>query len=419
MLSRYSTPEMATLWSDEARYERWRQVELAVLDARAATDHIDRATIEAAHAASAPTPDAVEAEEVRVVHDVVAFLDAWTKPMDVEVASHVHRELTSSDVVDTAQALAMRDAARLIDDAVRDLVVVAAERALEFRDVLCVGRTHGQPAALTVVGHRFADFAHAVNRVRQRLQASTVMVAVITMSGPVGTGAGLAPDLVADIAHRLNLAVPPVTTQVVFRDGIAAWISDLALLGAVCEAIAIDVRLGQHDGVNELHEERLNSQEGSSAMPHKHNPITAENVTGLARVLRGYVTPTLEDIALWQHRDISHSSTERIVIPDAATLAQTITLRTAKLLSGLRVDHDRIRANIERAGIQLASADRLAQHMASGLRRAEAAANVREELAADDDRGFDLDASAAEVLQSAELARIFGRVKTLLEETSP
>lgn len=418
MLSRYSTPEMYTLWSDEARYERWRQVELAVLDARAAAGHIDPATAGAAHDVLAPSPDAVEAEEARVAHDVVAFLDAWTKPMDAGAASHVHRGLTSSDVVDTAQAVAIRDATRLIDDAVRDLIRVACERALEFRNVLCVGRTHGQPAALTVVGHRFADFAQAANRVRQRLQVSIATVAVINMSGPVGTGAGLEPDLVVDIAELLDLALAPVTTQVVFRDGIAAWASDLALLGAICEAIATDVRLGQHDGVNEFHEARLDVQEGSSSMPHKRNPIAAENIIGLARVLRGYVTPTLEDIALWQHRDISHSSTERVVIPDASTLAQSITLRTAKLLSGLRVDHDRVQTNIERAGAQLASADRLTQHMADGLSRADAAARVREELAADDVSLFDLDASATAVLQSAELARTFGHVQALLDKTN-
>lgn len=419
MLSRYSATEMSTIWSDEARYRRWREVELAVLAARVEQGLCPADDYRAASDAPAPTREAVEQAEADVRHDVVAFLEAWTADMSASVAARVHRDLTSSDVVDTAQALAVRDASALIAAVGAELVLMLVDRALELRNVPCVARTHGQAAALDVVGHRLADFAHAVDRALGRIAASAHAAAVVNISGPVGTGVGLPPAVAQHVATQLNLSVPEVTTQVMFRDVTAAWVSDLALLGAVCESIATDIRLGQHDGVGELLEGRGARQEGSSAMPHKKNPITAENITGLARVLRSYVGPMLENVALWQHRDLSHSSVERIVLPDAAALAHTIAVRTAGIISGLVVDERRLKSNIDRAGAELASSRLQSQLMADGVRRGEAAEQVRELLKDEKTAIGVIDSATDEVLNSAELDRVFSRLLALRSRYAP
>lgn len=415
MHSRYTSDAMATIWSDEARYERWRRVELAVLAAQVRAGAAPAEALAAAESAPAPTPAEIDAMEAIVRHDVVAFLDAWTTGMDAAVAGHVHRFLTSSDTVDTAQALALVDATDIILAVGRRLVLALADRALEHRATLCVARTHGQAAALAVVGHRFADLAFAADRALARLVGSRSEVAVINSSGPVGTGIDLPPTVVQDIADTLGLALAPVTTQVVFRDAIAAWVSDLALIGAVCEAVATDIRLGQHDGVAELAEPRQPGQQGSSAMPHKRNPISAENITGIARLLRGYVGPALEDVALWQHRDISHSSVERIILPDAAALCEHALAATGDAVSGVIVDVDALRSNIDRAGGTLASSRLQATLQGGGFRRKDAADAVREHISKGLLTTEALESAATQVLQSEALAATFDRLVELRE----
>lgn len=415
MLGRYTSDAMASIWSDSARYGRWRDVELAVLAAQVRHGGAPLSALEAATAVPAPSNAQVEEVEARVRHDLVAFLDAWTDQMNDSTASHIHRDLTSSDIVDTAQAKALAEASDLILAAGTRLVVALTERALEQRTTLCVARTHGQPAAFDVLGHRFADLAFAVDRALTRLVATVPLVAVANISGPVGTGLALPPELVADVASSLGLGVAPATTQVLFRDSIAAWVSDLTLLGAVCEAVATDIRIGQHDGITELAEPRKAGQEGSSAMPHKRNPIAAENITGLARVLRGYVGPSLEDVALWGHRDISHSSVERVVLPDAAAICEHVLTATARVVEGVFVDIGAVRNNIERAGSVLASNRAQTKAQATGLRRAEAAAVVRDRIRESDVSTSDLEEAAAEVLQSQALAAVFERTAALRE----
>lgn len=413
MLSRYTSDEMAAVWSDEARYGRWRHVELAVLAAQVSASTVPPEVLAEAEAVPVPSPAQVDAVEAEVRHDVVAFLDAWTTSMHAATAGHVHRLLTSSDTVDTAQAIALAEATDLIAAAGRRLVIALADKALEHRATLCVARTHGQPATFAVVGHRFADFACATDRALERLARTRTAVAVANISGPVGAGIDLPPALVAQIAKALGLGIPPTTTQVVFRDTIAAWTADLAVLGAVCEAVATDVRLGQHDGVAELAERRSSRQVGSSAMPHKRNPIAAENITGLGRLLRSYVGPAIEDVALWQHRDISHSSVERVVLPDSAALCERALAATAKMVEGLAVDHDAVAANIERAGAVLASNRLQAELMRHGARRAEAASALRERLDAGTVAAADVEASAAEVLASETMAETFATITEL------
>lgn len=222
--------------------------------------------------------------------------------------------------------------------------------------------------------------------------------------------------MVWDVAETVGPGVPPTTSQVVFRDSIAAWVTDLALLGAVCEAVATDIRLGQHDGIAELAEPRNEGQQGSSAMPHKQNPIAAENITGLARVLRGYTGPALEDVALWGHRDISHSSVERVVLPDAAALCEQVLTTTARAVEGVVVDRDAIQANIERAGALLASNRAQVAAQQDGLRRGAAAAAVRDRIQNGLVTRAEVDRAASEVLESGTLAETFAGVAHLREQ---
>ncbi len=280
---------------------------------------------------------------------------------------------------------------------------------------MCGTHTHGQPAALDVVGHRFADFAFAVHRSVARLETTRKQLMVANISGPVGTGIGLPVDLASRAAKILGLALPEVTTQVVFRDTIATWVADLALLAAACEAIATDVRIGQHDGVAEMAEPRGAAQEGSSAMPHKRNPISAENVVGVARLLRGYVQPALQSIALWQHRDISHSSVERVVLPDAAALAEHILCTAVRVVDGLHIDQQQLQANIDRAGPRVVSSRLLGQQLDAGAPRREAMNRVRERVDSGDTAIAEVEAAAADVLASEALTRSFAFVADLRE----
>jgi adenylosuccinate lyase len=415
MLSRYATDAMAAIWSDEAKYARWRQVEIAVIEARVAVGLTSAEVLAAVLETQAPTVAEVTAVEEQVRHDVLAFLYAWTDQMDPAIAAHIHRDLTSSDVVDTAQAVALGTATELIVERARRLIVSLADKALEHRATLCVARTHGQPAALDVVGHRFVDFALAMERSVARLEATRQQMMVANLSGPVGTGIGLPVELASRAAQSLGLALPEVTTQVVFRDVIAAWIADLAVLGATCEAVATDVRIGQHDGVAEMAEPRKAGQEGSSAMPHKRNPVGAENIVGIARLLRGYVQPALESIALWQHRDISHSSVERVVLPDAAALAEHIVNATVCVVDGLHIDQDMLAANIDRAGAQLVSSKLLNRQLNVGAPRREAIVRVREQVESNTVGMAELQAAADEVLASERLALAFASVSDLRE----
>lgn len=413
MLSRYTSDSMDAIWADGARYERWRQVEIAVLAAQVRAGVTPAEVMEAAESVPLPTSTEIEAVEAEVRHDVVAFLDAWTADMDARTAGHLHRHLTSSDIVDTAQALAISNATDLILVAAGRLIVALTDRALEHRATLCVARTHGQAAAFDVLGHRFADFAFAADRAVVRLKRTQETVAVVNVSGPVGAGVNIPAELVRDVAVTLGLAVPPTTTQVVFRDTIATWVTDLALLGAVCEAVATDIRIGQHDGVSELSEPQNQGQEGSSAMPHKRNPISAENITGIARLLRGYVGPVLEDVALWQHRDISHSSVERVVLPDASALCEHVLATTARMVEGMVVDEEAVRANIARAGGALASSGLQAARMVRGVRRKDAAREVRERISTGTVTPDEVEAATADVLESDALAETFDQITEL------
>src|SRR6266571_1127356 len=351
MIERYTLPEMGRVWSEAHKYELWCRVETLVLAAHARAGTVPAESVEPVRSAPPPTPDAVAAVEAVTDHDVIAFLTAWadnTTPRSA--AAWVHYGMTSSDLLDTALAVQLAEASDLLVAKATRLVAVLRDHALAHRDTLRPGRTHGIHAEPDTWGHRVADFAFAMARARDRLARARDAVAVGTLSGPVGTYSNIDPAIEAEVMAALELRAADVATQVVMRDGIAEWVSALALAATVGEAVALEVRHGQRTEVRELAEPFRAGQKGSSAMPHKKNPIRSERICGLARVIRGYVTPVTEGIPLWHERDISHSSTERVFLPDAAITTDYLLNLTAGLVEGLVVDVARMRANLDLTG---------------------------------------------------------------------
>jgi adenylosuccinate lyase len=373
VISRYTRPEMGHVWSEAHKYELWCRVETLVLEAHARAGTVPADSVDPVRAAAPPTPEAVAEVEAVTDHDVIAFLTAWadnTSPRSA--AAYVHFGMTSSDLVDTALAVQLTEATDILLAKADALVAVLRDHALAHRDTLRPGRTHGIHAEPDVWGHRVADFAFAAARGRDRLRRARQAVAVGKLSGPVGNYSNIDPDIEAAVMPALGLRPADVATQVVMRDGISEWVSALAILATVCEAVALEVRHGQRTEVRELAEPFGRGQKGSSAMPHKKNPIRSERICGLARVVRGYVTPVLEGIPLWHERDISHSSVERIALPDAAISVDYLLYLTTGLIEGLVVDAERMRANLDATHGLLYSSAALLELVASGVAREDA-----------------------------------------------
>jgi adenylosuccinate lyase len=369
---------MGQVWSDAHKYQLWARVETLVLAAHAKAGTVPASAVGPVRAAPPPTPEAVAEVEAVTDHDVIAFLTAWadnTAPR--EAAAYVHYGMTSSDLLDTALALQLAEATDLLVAGATRLVAVLREHALAHRGTLRVGRTHGIHAEPDVWGHRVADFAFAMARSRDRLARARDAVAVGKLSGPVGTYSNIDPAIEASVMAELGLRPADVSTQVVFRDGIAEWISALAVTATVCEAIALEIRHGQRTEVRELAEPFRVGQKGSSAMPHKRNPVRAERIGGIARIVRGYVTPVTEGIPLWHERDISHSSTERIALPDAAIATDYLLHLTTSVMQGLVVDGARMRANLESTGGLIYTSSILLELVAAGMSREDAYALVQ------------------------------------------
>lgn len=369
VIERYTLPEMGRVWSEAHKYELWCRVEVLVLQAHAQAGTVPADTVEPVRQAPAPTPDAVAKVEEVTQHDVIAFLTAWadnTTPR--EAAAHVHFGMTSSDLLDTALGLQLVEATDLLLDKANRLVGVLRDHALTHRQTLRVGRTHGIHGEPDVWGHRVADFAYGVARSRDRLWRARGAVGVAAISGPVGTYSNIDPAVERYVADQLRLRPAQVSTQVVLRDGISEWVSALAVLASVLEAIALEVRHGQRTEVRELCEPFRSGQKGSSAMPHKKNPIISERLAGLARVVRGQVVPVMEGIPLWHERDISHSSTERVALPDASIGVDYMLNLTLRLMEGLVVDADRMRQNLDSTGGLIYTSTVLSELVESGAR---------------------------------------------------
>jgi adenylosuccinate lyase len=370
MIDRYTRPAMGRVFSEAHKYELWCAVEILVLQAHAAAGRVPADAVEPVRAAPPPTPEAVAAIEEVTQHDVIAFLSAWadrTEPR--EAAAYVHFGMTSSDLLDTALACQLVEASDLLLAEADALVAALRDLGLAHRATLRVGRTHGIHAEPDVFGHRVADLAFGVARGRDRLRLARDGVAIAKISGAVGTYSNIDPAVEQAVAAELGLTPAPVATQVVLRDGIAAWVAALAGLATLCEAVALEVRHGQRTEVRELAEPFGAGQKGSSAMPHKRNPVISERIAGLARVVRAQVVPVLEGIPLWHERDISHSSTERVALPDAAIATDYLLNLTTRLVSGLVVDAARMRANLDLTGGLIYTSAVLLDLVAAGMSR--------------------------------------------------
>ncbi len=380
MIPRYQTPEMARLWSEVEKFRRWAEVERLALAAWEQLGRVPSGLSQRLERAlkARPLDEAfvrlVAAKERETRHDVAAFVDAlgeWAG--DAELRRFLHFGLTSTDVVDTAQNLALKSALGLVLKALEDLLDALKEKALRYKDLPAVGRTHGVHAEPTSFGLKFAHFYAAFQRHRERLAHAQRTIAVAKLSGAVGNYATVPPEVEAYVARALGLAVDPITTQVTPRDRHAEVLAALALLGAELERLAVEMRHLARTEVGEVEEGfHKGTQKGSSAMPHKKNPVGFENVSGLARMLRGYLVPALENVPLWHERDISHSSVERVSLPDATTLAHYLLKRSAGLLRELVVHEDRVRKNLERTRGLVYSQRVLGALIERGLSRDEA-----------------------------------------------
>jgi adenylosuccinate lyase len=378
VIDRYTLPEMGRVWSDEHKYELWCRVETLVLEAHAAAGRVPSDVVEPVRQAPPPTPERVAEIEETTQHDVIAFLSAWadnTEPRSA--AAYVHHGMTSSDLLDTALAVQLTEATDVLLAKADRLVTALRDHGLAHRATLKVGRTHGVHAEPVVWGHRVADLAFATARSRDRLRAARERVGVVAISGAVGTYSLIDPSVEVAVAQALDLRPAEASTQVVLRDSISEWVAALAVIATVCEAVALEVRHGQRTEVRELSEAFGSGQKGSSAMPHKKNPIRSERIAGLARVVRAAVVPVMEGIPLWHERDISHSSTERVFLPDAAITTDYLLHLTAGLVENLVVDVERMRANLDLTGGLIYTSAVLLELVESGLSREDAYALVQ------------------------------------------
>jgi len=346
VIDRYSRPEMREIWSDDGRYRRWLAVEIAVCRELAGRGEIPAEAVAVIEARAGFDAARIAEIEAEVRHDVIAFLTNVAEHVGPE-ARFVHQGMTSSDVLDTALALQIRDAGALLLAGVERVAEVLRRRALEFRHVPCIGRTHGVHAEPTTFGLKLLVFHEEMRRNRARLERALAEAAVGKISGAVGTFAHLPPEVEEAVCARLGIGFEPAATQVVQRDRHAAFVSALALVAASLEKFAVELRHLARTEVREVEEEFARGQKGSSAMPHKRNPWRLENVSGLARVMRGYAVAALENVALWHERDISNSSVERIVFPDATATLDFMLHRFAGLVETLVVYPERMRENLE------------------------------------------------------------------------
>ena len=373
MIERYTLPEMGRVWSEAHKYELWCEVETLVLAEHARAGTVPADCVEPVRAAPPPSPEAVAALEAVTGHDVIAFLSAWAdNTVPRAAAAYVHFGMTSSDLLDTALAVQLTEATDLLTARCAALTAALREHALAHRGTLRAGRTHGIHAEPDVWGHRVADFAFGMARCTARLARARASIAVGKLSGPVGTYSNIDPAVEAAVMAELGLEPADVATQVVLRDGIAEWVGVLALISTVCEAIALEVRHGQRTEVAELAEPFAAGQKGSSAMPHKKNPVRSERICGLARVVRAQIVPVMEGIPLWHERDISHSSTERVALPDAAIVTDYLLDQTTGLVSGLVVDAARMRANLDATHGLIYTSAVLLELVAAGMSREDA-----------------------------------------------
>jgi adenylosuccinate lyase len=387
MIRRYTLAEMGALWTERARFEQMLRVELAVARAQAARGLIPTVALASMEERASVDPERIVEIEKTTDHDVIAFVSQVAETIGPD-GRYLHLGLTSSDVVDTALALQLRAAGELLRRDCDRLLGSLVTRARAEAETVMMGRTHSVHAEPITLGLKLAGWAFELDRGRRRLSFAVDEIGTGKISGPVGTYSHLDPDIEAEVLADLGLHADPASTQIVQRDRHAALLTAIAILGGSLERFATEIRNLQHTEIGEIQEPFKVGQKGSSAMPHKRNPIISERIAGLARLLRGYAGAAFEDQPLWHERDISHSSAERIILPDATILLDYMLVRMTSLVDGLVVRSERMRENIER-GLGLHASSRVLVSLVErgGLSREEAYAVVqRAALRAADER---------------------------------
>ena len=378
MIERYTRPEMGTIWSERRKLDTWLQVELAVVDALVEHGLVPQEDGDVIRDRASFTVEAVKEREKVTDHDVAAFVDVVAESVG-DAGRWVHHGLTSSDVLDTGLALQLSQAAMVLVGGAHDYRDALIRRAREQVDTLCVGRTHGVHAEPTTFGVKLAGFAFEAHRNVRRLERAAETVSVGALSGAVGTYAANGPEIEEAVLRRLGLGREDVSTQVVPRDRHAELLEAIALAGAGLERFATEIRHLQRTEVREVEEPfRAGAQKGSSAMPHKRNPITTERISGIARLLRGYALTGLENVALWHERDISHSSVERVSLPDATILLDYAQHLAVRVVEGMTIHADRMRANLDATHGALYSQRALLALVEAGRSRDDAYRTVQE-----------------------------------------
>ena len=412
MIARYTNPEMGRIWSDQHRYETWLQVETAAAEAMARAAIVPEDAARAIRARGAFDVARIEEIEKTTQHDVIAFTTAVQEHVGEE-ARWLHFGMTSSDVIDTAQALQMRDACDLILGDLEALKVAVRARAEEHRRTPMIGRTHGVHAEPMTFGLKLALWYAELGRDEERITRARKTICVGKLSGAVGTIAHLPPSVDADVCRALGLAPAPVASQVIQRDRHAELLSAIAITGSTLEKVALEIRGLQKTEIGEVEEPFAKGQKGSSAMPHKRNPIGCEQIVGLARLLRGNATAAMENVALWHERDISHSSVERVILPDSFIALDHMLRRTTRIVTGMVVYPDRMLENLGRSRGVVFSGTILLELARRGISREQAYAWVQRNAmrAFHEQRDFKplllADADVMNVLTPAEIDTAF------------
>ncbi len=349
MIPRYSRPEMVAIWQDEAKFQIWFEIEAHAMDAQAKLGVIPEDAARAVWERGKFEVERILEIEAEVKHDVIAFLTNLAEHVGDE-ARFVHQGMTSSDVLDTCLSVQLTRAADILIDDMKALLTVLKARALEHKNSICIGRSHGIHAEPTTFGLKLASFYAEFDRGLTRLRTARAEISTCAISGAVGTFANIDPAVEAHVAEKMGLRVEPISSQVIPRDRHAAYFATLGVIASSVERIATEIRHLQRTEVLEVEEYFSPGQKGSSAMPHKRNPILSENLTGLARIVRMAVTPALENVALWHERDISHSSVERMIGPDATITLDFALARLTGVIEKLVVYPETMKANLEKLG---------------------------------------------------------------------
>ncbi|MBI3933232.1 MAG: adenylosuccinate lyase [Acidobacteria bacterium] len=371
MISRYTRPQMGAIWTEENKFRQWLEVELVTAEVLADQGDIPSDAAQAMRKGARFDVKRITEIEAEVKHDVVAFTTAVAENLGPE-SRYLHYGLTSNDVVDTAQALLVREASRVILDDLRQLGEVLKKRAFEFKDTVMVGRTHGVHAEPITFGLKLANWYAENRRNLIRMERAAEEMAVGKISGAVGTFAHVGPEIESEICRRLSLHAAPISSQVIQRDRHAYYLATLAVIAATLEKFALEIRGLQRTEVREAEEYFSGGQKGSSAMPHKRNPVSCEQICGLARVVRSNAQAAFEDVALWHERDISHSSVERVILPDSTILVDYLLDRTRRVVEQLLVYPNRMKRNLEMTRGLVYSGQLLLDLAAKGILREQA-----------------------------------------------